>query len=95
MSTGSAYFQFYSITVLVSGHHIQLRSELKDTHRNRRQVIGLPQHDNAAASYTPPPRAARVLAPEGTLDRKEWIETRIEKLAQIFAVDVVGFFGHR
>jgi hypothetical protein len=28
---------------------------------------------------------------EGSLDRKEWIEHRLEELAQVFSVSVAGF----
>ncbi|MFI5460947.1 MAG: transposase [Isosphaerales bacterium] len=35
-------------------------------------------------------RQAFLLA-EGTFDRKEWIEDRLEELAQVFAVGVGGF----
>ncbi len=31
------------------------------------------------------------LLSEGPLDRREWIENRLEELAEIFAISVVGF----
>ena len=49
------------------------------------------RYRNPVVSLRHPLRWCALLLAEGTCNRKDWIEKRLEELAEIFAISVGGF----